>query len=339
MLITPDADPVYVQIPEANRYTVLSTAQQLRDQISNPYRVGTTTYLPFAQKLYRWLIAPLEATLQEQGITNLGFIMDAGLRSLLVSALHNGEHFLIEDYSVAMIPSINLIDTTYVNVQNTQALVAGSSVFADQSSLPTVPLELGQISALWASDSPIENEDFTIENLIQARRSSPYGIIHLSTHGEFLSGSLDNSYIQFHDARLRLDQIRELGWNDPPVELVTLSACQTALGNRDAELGFAGLALLAGAKSALGSLWSVSDEATTGLMVEFYRQLQEVPLKSEALQQAQLAMLRGQVYVQDGELHWDENTSELPPILMDSGRQEFRHPFYWSSFTMVGSPW
>jgi CHAT domain-containing protein len=145
--------------------------------------------------------------------------------------------------------------------------------------------------------------------------------------------------VQFVDRKLHLDQLRELDWHRSPIELITLSACQTALGNREAELGFAGLAVMAGAKSALASVWTVSDQATTGLMVEFYRQLQDASHKAAALQQAQIALLRNQVWVEDGQLHWNNSSIPLPPEISQSSSLDFSHPFYWSAFTMVGSPW
>ena len=117
------------------------------------------------------------------------------------------------------------------------------------------------------------------------------------------------------------------------------NSCQTALGNREAELGFAGFSVLAGAKSALASLWNVNDEATAGLMAEFYRQLQVTPIKAEALRQAQLAMIHGQVSIDGSQLRWQSGQAQLPAILARQGSQELSHPFFWAAFTLVGSPW
>ena len=150
---------------------------------------------------------------------------------------------------------------------------------------------------------------------------------------------MSNSYIQLWDTKLRLDQLSGLGWNNPPVELLVLSACRTALGNEEAELGFAGLAVQAGVKSAIGSLWYVSDEGTLGLMTEFYQQLKQTAIKSEALRQAQLAMLRGQVNISGGKLVVGSDSLPLPPELANLQDQNFQHPYYWSAFTMIGNPW
>ncbi len=138
-----------------------------------------------------------------------------------------------------------------------------------------------------------------------------------------------------------LDQIRELGWDQPPVELLVLSVCRTAKGDKNAELGFAGLAVAAGVKSALASVWYVNDEGTLGLMTEFYTHLNHSQIKAEALRQAQLAMLRGEVGIAEGELRGTgaDEAIVLPSVFGKIGHQNFSHPYYWAGFIMIGSPW
>ncbi|HBL13881.1 MAG TPA: hypothetical protein DD379_21300, partial [Cyanobacteria bacterium UBA11162] len=174
----------------------------------------------------------------------------------------------------------------------------------------------------------------------QARQRVPYGIVHLATHAEFRPGKPSNSYIELWAGnKLRLDQLRQLQLDAPPVDLLVLSACRTALGNDEAELGFAGLAVQAGVKSAMGSLWYVSDEGTLALMTAFYKKLKEVPVKSEALRLAQVAMIRGDVRIEGGELVVEDERIPLPPELAKVGDRTFSHPYYWSAFTMIGNPW
>jgi len=166
-----------------------------------------------------------------------------------------------------------------------------------------------------------------------------YGIVHLATHGEFKAGKPSNSYIQFWQDQLSLDKLRQLGLNEPPTELLVLSACRSALGDTEAELGFAGLAVQAGVKSALGSLWYVSDAGTLALMTSFYEYLKRAPIKAEALRKAQLAMLKGEVKLQGGQLITPDGNIPLPPELVRLGDKNLTHPYYWSAFTMIGSPW
>jgi CHAT domain-containing protein len=340
LLITVEGEPILERVLNADPQAVLSAQELLRRQLTNPNLTNNTAYLAPAQQLYGWIIAPIREQLEAAGVTNIGFIMDAGLRTLPLAVLHSGDRFLIEDYSVGLIPSVGLIDPTYVdlNRQSSSLLVAGASQFINQPPLLAARAEMEAIQSFWSGDK-VSETNFTVRAVQRARRQAQ--IIHLATHAQFLRGTPDQSYIQFFDSRLRLNEVAELGWYDPPVDLVTLSACQTAMGNLEAELGFAGFALQAGARSALASLWRVNDEATAGLMTLFYQQLDQQTTKAEALRQAQLALAQGNVYIENGVIHQRNGTPilTLPPELVVSGEQELRHPFYWAAFTMVGSPW
>ena len=342
ILVTPKGTPVLRTLPAANRAALLKMVTALRSELTNPSKRRTTSYLAPAQQLYQWLISPLEPSLKAQKIDTLAFSLDPGLRSLPIAALHDGQQFLVEKYSIGLIPSLNLVDTRYQDIKNAKILAMGASKFASQDPLPAVPAELSTVTKELGADKFFLNEAFTLSNLLSQRASEPFGIIHLATHGEFKPGAASNSYIQLWDTQLRLDQLRRLGWNKPPVELLVLSACRTALGDEQAELGFGGLAVAAGVKSALGSLWYVSDEGTLGLMSEFYGQLKSAPIKAQALRQAQIAMLKGQVRLQGGQLRLSGGESvevPLPPELASSGNQNLTHPYYWAAFTMIGSPW
>jgi CHAT domain-containing protein len=289
--------------------------------------------------MYNWLIQPLEADLQTRKVNNLVFILDAGLRSLPLAAMYDGQQYLVERYSVGLMPSLSLSDTTYVDIRKAEVLGMGASKFSNQNPLPAVPTELGTItSKLWPGKAFL-NEGFTLKNLQLQRQQKPYGIIHLATHGEFKPGAPNNSYIQLWDTQLKMDRLRELGWNNPPVQLAVLSACRTALGDEEAELGFAGFAVQAGAKSVLASLWYVSDEGTLGLMSEFYDQLKTAPIKAEALRRTQVAMLKGNVKLQNGQLKISGIDVNLPPALKQLGDKDLQHPYFWSGFTMIGNPW
>lgn len=338
-MVTANGDVVVRPMYQVTRSRLLSTAREFRSEILDPIGFNSSRYLPTAQQLHQWLVAPLEAELQSREIGNLVFLLDDGLRSLPVAALHNGQSFLVEQYSIGLMPSLNLTDTRYININNTQVLAMGASQFTAQTPLPAAAVETSTIAqTLWQGEV-FFNEAFTLQNLQRQRQQRPFGIIHLATHADFQPGAISNSYIQlWGDEQLQLDQIRELGWNDPAVELVVLSACRTALGNLEAELGFAGFAVQAGVKSALASLWYVSDVGTLSLMTEFYEQLQTAPTKAEALRQAQLGMIRQEIQINNGQLIWSNGATPLPLELQDQAIN-LSHPYYWSGFTMIGSPW
>ncbi|MEG4343991.1 CHAT domain-containing protein [Microcoleus sp. A003_D6] len=343
VLLLPDGKNVFKSVP-ASRETVLQVAKEFTNAVRTPRRLTGSDYQEPAKQLYEWLIAPLQPELEANKIDTLVFSMDAGLRTLPLAALYDGKQFLVEKYSLGLIPSLSLTDTRYADVKGSEVLAMGASNFPakyDQNPLPAVPLEISTIvGKIWPGSSFL-NEAFTLANLKDKRNQPQYKIIHLATHGDFQPGGAENSYIQFWDTKLRLNQLDQLKLSNPQVELLVLSACTTAVGDEQAELGFAGLAVHAGVKSALASLWYVSDVGTLGLMTEFYQQLRTAPIKAEALRQAQLAMLRGEVRLQDGYLMRSGNNQALPlpSELAARGDRNLSHPYYWAAFTMIGSPW
>lgn len=342
VLVMPEGLPIRKVVPQAKAAILQQTLIQFRKALINVE--DSEAYLVPAQQLYQWLIAPFESDLKALGIDTLIFCMDGGLRQIPLAALHDGKQFLVEKYSLGSIPSISLTNSRYKAVKNAQVLGMGVSKFATLAPLPAVPTELKIITEkLWRGESFL-NEQFTLNNLKAQRQRQPFKIIHLATHADFQSGKPSNSFIQLWDTKIQLDQLRQMGWDQAPqVELLVLSACRTAVGDENAELGFAGLAVQAGVKSALASLWYVSDEGTLGLMSEFYQQLRqpEITTKAGALRQAQIAMLRGQVRLENGQLKGLGGLAEvdLPPELRRRGNHDLSHPFYWAGFTMIGSPW
>ncbi|MEG4809361.1 CHAT domain-containing protein, partial [Microcoleus sp. F8-D1] len=339
MVIAPEGVPVRQRVPGTSRAQVMEAVRKFRDELTNPVKRKTTSYLPLAQQLYQWMVAPLEAELQAKGIENLSFISDMGLRSIPMGALHDGKGFLVERYSVGSMPSLSLTDTSATNFKNTQVLAMGASQFPEMSPLPAVKIEVSTITPQQWPGKSFLNEAFTLANLKSQRQQQPFGMIHLATHAEFRSGDPSESFIQLWDTKLRLDQLRQMNWHSPQVEMLVLSACKTAMGDREAELGFGGLAVQAGVKSAVATLWYVSDEGSLGLMSEFYGQLKTAPIKAEALRQAQLAMLRQEVRIEGGMLHTSVGNVPLPPELANVESQNFSHPYYWSAFRMIGNPW
>ncbi len=328
-----------------SRKQLLSVAKKFREEVSDVSNIKQSDYLESSQELYQSLIAPIEAELAANDIDILVFSMDTGLRLLPIAALHDGKQFLIEKYALALVPSFGLTDTRYVNPSNSEILAMGASRFEEQVALPTMPIELSNITRNPRQGEVFLNEDFTVANFkAQNTRQKPFSIIHLGTHAEFKSGNLDDSYIQFYDEKLEIAELRnisdELGWNSSsksPIELLVLSACQTALGNDQAELGFAGLAVQAGVKSALASLWYVSDLGTLALMSEFYDQLDDTLIKAEALRQTQLQMLTKEVMIEKGKLKLSNGSDLDLPSSFPKGNLSMAHPYFWSSFTLIGN--
>jgi CHAT domain-containing protein len=340
VLVLPEGPPIRKVISAANATALQQTLTEFRDTVTD--RDRPTAYLDSAQRLYSWMIAPVESQLKSLGIDTLIFCLDAGLRTIPMAALHDGKQFLVEKYSLGSIPSVSLTNSRYKAVKDSKVLAMGASQFQQLQPLPAVPKELEAITQQFGSEKYFLNEEFTLTNLKSQRQQKSFEIIHLATHADFQPGDASNSYIQLWDNQLKLDQLRQMGWNQPPqIELLVLSACRTAVGDVQVELGFAGLAVQAGVKSALASLWYVDDGGTLALMSEFYRQLNQpdVTIKAEALRRAQLAMLRGQLQLESGQLGGlgVVGTIPLPPELPEN--QDFSHPYYWAAFTIIGSPW
>jgi CHAT domain-containing protein len=294
ILVLPGAPPIHRRITAAKRDRLLQVVKAFQNGVMDPSS-NRMMYLSPARDLYQMMIAPMESSLKAARIDTLIFCLGGGLRATPLAALHDGDRFLVEKYNLAIIPAFSLLNYRPVSLKGANVLAMGASEFEAQSPLPAVPLELAMIAkTLWSGDVLL-NQSFTIENLRAYRAKQPYRIVHLATHADFAPGSITNSYIQFWDQRLSPDRLRELSLRDPEVQLLVLSACRTAVGNPQAELGFAGLAIMSGSRAAIASLWQVSDVGTLVLMTEFYRQLR-TKNKTEALRQGdcKLDCVKGQ---------------------------------------------
>ena len=352
LVVTPEGNPIYVPL-EVTRAEVEEQAEKLYREVAEQQELWQEP----AELLYQWLISNIEEQLKAREIDNLLFVLPPKLRSLPIAALYdfNTDRFLVEKgYNIGLAPSINLMNTTYnKSVQTASVLALGASNFeADQNQqvLNAVEVELPQIINLRGGKAPILNEQFTLENLQTSLENNIFPIVHLSTHADFNTASIDDIYIQLYNRRLTLNELRSLnlqvGSND--LELLVLSACRSAFGDLEAELGFAGLAVKLGVKTAIGSLWKVSDISTPGLMIEFYNQLKTSPFKAEALRLAQVAMIKEQVQIdlENRQIitSWGE-AIELPEnvvadlLASNITEIDLSHPYYWAPFTVIGSPW
>lgn len=328
----------------AIRYSTTATRAQVAQQ-AKLFRLAVSDvedegYLALSRQLYQWLVQPLEPELQRYGIQGLIYCLDEGLRTAPIAAMADDRGFVIDRYTVSMIPSVTLINRDIHSLTSKSVLAMGADYFREQAPLPAVSTELQLISEQFWNGNRFLNQDFTLERLLQEKQRTQAGIVHLATHAEFNPGSPDRSYIQLWNRRISLSEMSSIAWSNPALHLLVLSACETAIDSVDAELGFTGLAAASGVHSVMGSLWEVSDVGTLALMSEFYIQLQKVPTRADALRRAQLALRNGTVRIENGALVTSTIRVPLPPALQqNSDLRLFNHPFYWAAFTLVGNPW
>lgn len=347
VLMMPGGTPIVRDLKDVPANHIREVVDAFHLEIHGAPNPGNLTA---AQQLYDWIVGTFEAEyLQPQGIDTILFCLGNGVRSIPLAALSDGDQFLIEKYSLTRIPAFNLIQTDYVDLHRGKILAMGASEFREQNPLPAVPTELSNVlwglksarpaDAQWQGRSFL-NQQFTLANLKLLIGAQSPNIVHLATHAVFRSGRPENSYIQFWDTRLSLTEMRGINWGTTqPLEILVLSACRTAIGDDEAELGFAGLALEAGVKSAVASIWNVSDEGTLALMSEFYQQLGTTSTKAEALRQAQLLMLRGDVRIEADQIHLSRGNVPLPAELSTTATPDLSSPYYWAAFTLISSPW
>jgi CHAT domain-containing protein len=318
-ILLPDRTELLVSYSSGiERYTVAKTdaevTQQVRDLRIKLEKRKTRDYLPHAKKLYDWLIAPMEADLQRRGIDTLVVVSDQSLRTIPLSVLHDGEGFLVTKYAIATTPGLKLTDPAPLQRDNMKILLSGlSEPVQGFPALQHVQGELEEIQDLYVGELLI-NRDFVTSSLSNALQNTAYSVTHIASHSVF-TGDVDGSYILTYDDRITVDQLGQFAAlsrnRDKPIELLTLSACQTAAGDDRAALGLAGVAIKSGARSALATLWAINDQASAMLVTEFYRQLQDKDLsKAQALQRAQTKLMQNVRY---------------------------RHPGYWSPFLLIGN--
>lgn len=314
-----DRTELLVSLPDGlARHSVPVTATTLTDEVRRFRHTlekrTTREYLPHAQQLYDWLIRPLAPDLRRHNVDTLVFVPDGSLRTIPMSALHDGHRFLIEQYAVAMSPGLDLTDPRPLDRANVSVLSSGlTQAVQGFPPLPHVAEELDSIRALFKGERLIDQE-FLTPRLEEALKGGRYSILHIATHGQF-APDVNQSFLLTFDARLSMTQLERLvgffRFRREPLELLTLSACQTGSGDDRAALGLAGIAVKAGARSALATLWSINDDASSELVSEFYRQLHDASIsKARALQRAQLKLLSDRVY---------------------------EHPAYWAAFLLLNN--
>jgi CHAT domain-containing protein len=264
-----------------------------------------------SQQIYDWLISHLERDLKENKVETLVFILDGTLQNIPMGVLYNKQKdkYLIEEYAIALNPGLQLVKPKLIREVELDVLTAGvgkKQTIKEQNfeELKNVEDELNKIQSTIPKGEKLLNEDFTKNNLEKQLRSNSFSVVHLATHGQF-SSNLENTYIVAWDELLRSREFDNLlrvntSRNKQDIELLVLSACKTAKGDKRAALGLAGVAVQAGVRSTIATLWSVDDEISSNFMRHLYEKLKDRKItKAKALQQAQLA-----IFNENKPYHW-----------------------------------
>ncbi len=322
------------------RHTIKVPLQTVQDQTSALVEAlhNGKDYRKSSKQLYEWLIQPIQADLQQANIHTIVFVPDRFLRAMPLSALTDGKLFVVEQYAIVTLPSIALQNTGNRKInQAARTLLAGLSkpnvavidrlpnnffeklsgqkverdALIEELSLPSVEQEISTIAET-NNSTKLLNDQFTVSALKSDIETGKYNKIHIASHG-FFGRNAKDSFIMAYDQNITLldfkNSLEEDNLKREPIELLTLSACKTAEGDDRMLLGFSGLAVKSNVLSAVGSLWSINDDATMAFMKYFYAGLNQSLNKAQAMRAAQMMMIKD---------------------------KKFKHPFFWSPFILIG---
>ncbi len=307
-----------ITTPQANQTQLRQLVNNFQEQLRNP-NSNYRRLLINAQTLYDILIKKTVSELKKHHITTLIIVPDKLLRTIPFAALHDGTNFLISKYALAITPGLTLTETpNKLKLKNINMLMAGLSKSVQGFS--PLPNALNTIKAIEKQQlcpnipyTSLTNKIFTARNIHNQLNKKDYKIVYFATHGKF-EPNTNLSFLLTYDKKLNLNQLEQLIKlnNDQPVELLILSACETAVGDTQAALGLAGIAIKAGARSAIASLWQVSETSTSKLMTAFYRQICNNAYISKAL-----------------------SFAKAQTTLMT--HNQYKHPYYWAGFLLIGN--
>ena len=292
-----------------------TTIRQLRLYLTEPDRKRDVEAL--SEQIYSWLLQPLMANLASQQPKTLVFVLDGLLQTVPMSALYDGERYLIEQYAIALTPGLRLLNTQQ-DSRPLSFLAGGISRYLQIddrhfAALQNIPAELETASQ---QEYPaLLNQKFTPDNLLAQLDRTSASVVHLATHGQFRANP-QQTFLLMWQKLLTIDEFSSILQNRVkaqrlPIKLLVLSACDTATGDRRATLGLAGIAVRSGALSTIATLWQINDESTTELMKHFYRHL-KTHSKAEALRLAQLELWKAQ-------------------------NRDWQVPAFWSAYVVIGN--
>jgi CHAT domain-containing protein len=272
-----------------------------------------------AQAIYKLLFIPIKKYLPDSG--TLVFVVDTYFQNLPLAMLNDGKNFLISHYSISTASSSEFWESQSKSLQPMNALIAGLYEVSPSLKNSVVPKNFNVLSEVKTEIASIKinttpssklllNSKFTSDNFQKQMEENTFKIVHISTHAQFSSDS-EKTFILAWDVPIAVKQLKFLLKAERSgIDLLVLSACQTAKGDRRSTLGIAGIASQAGAKSTVASLWLVEADSTAQLMSEFYKGLENGMTKAEALRQAQLKL---------------------------SSNPKYSHPYFWAGFILVGN--
>jgi CHAT domain-containing protein len=316
----PDRTELLVSLKSGIKRIKSPVADETLADVAHAFRANlekrtTYEYLDQAKQLYDWLIKPLEPLLANSKVDTLVFIPDGALRNIPMAALYDGEKYLVEKYAVAVTPGLTLMEPTPLKKEKIELVVNGlSDGVQGFAPLQYVPGEMSNLKKLFGGTELI-NQQFVKPNVDKEFAQEHYSIVHIASHGHFDSDAKKTFVLTF-DSKLTLDDLEQLlrpsQLREKPVQLLTLSACQTAAGDDRAALGLAGVAIKAGARCAFATLWFVNDQSSATLVSDFYTQLRDHPdiSKAKALRAAQVKLLADERYA---------------------------HPCYWAPYLIIGN--
>ena len=296
-----------------------------------------------SRQLHALLFGPLAPVLESEKVSTLLIAADRGLQAVPFAALSDGQQYFGDRFAFAITPSLALTDFEQKSTPDDRVLALGASEFKGLAALPLVPQELNRISLEEKKDKFL-NQEFTPSSFLDKASDAGYGTLHVATHAEFKPGGPEASQLHSGSGPLSMKELAKLREKRKgvPLDLVVFSACRTALGDSDAELGFSGLALQAGARSAVGTLWYVDDVVTSAYFVQMYRYLEQGVPKAESMQLTRQAFIRNQIKLDGEQLLGVDGTPllrELTPSQQRRVANGVTNPFFWAGIELMGAPW
>ena len=318
IITTPDSPPLRRTV-KVKRTELNQVITQFRQALQNPAYDAKTP----AQKLYSWLIKPLENDLKQSQTKTIIYAPDGQLRYIPLSALHDGDKWLVQNFRVNNITAKSLTDFT-AKPQPQPRVLAGAFVEGKYNvqvtgrnypfaGLPYAGKEVENLTKILPKTTKLIDKEFSKDDTIV--KMNEYNIVHLATHAAFVPGEASLSFILFGDGETA--NLKEIGtWTLNNVDLVVLSACETGIGgkfgNGEEVLGLGYQFQNRGVRATVASLWQVDDGGTQVLMDTFYNALKQRKMtKAEALRQAQITLI--------------------------SSNTNLEHPNYWAPFILIGN--